>query len=631
MAVGSKESLPQGGTKTFGESPSAHLRLNSRLESGSRCAGGPTYSGGGPIPLFAAGRGKHSKRRSTSPATLSVDLCNVRGLRSNLEAVHHHLETAKPALLFLTETQISSPADTSFLHYPGYKLEYCFLPRAGVCVYIRGDICSRRLAHLEGRDLSVLWLRVDSDDHPRVYACLYRSHGGNTDTDQLMELVQMGTESVLEQIPSAEVVVLGDFNAHHAEWLGSRTTDHAGRSVHDFALANDLTQLVTSPTRIPDVEDHLPSLLDLLLTSHPDGYLVSVDAPLGSSDHCLVRTIVPISRRLRSQPTGCRQVWHYRSADWDGMRTFFASYPWGQVCFNLDGPDAVADSIADVVLQGMELFVPSSVVPIGGKTRPWFGHSCKSALRYKRECYRAWAVASAAGDETTRELRKKYNLASRSFKRVIARAKSEHVASIGEKLVRLPSGTRAFWSLAKAVQGNFCRPSLPSLRREDDSLAHTAKEKADLLASLFAANSTLDDRGKSPPKIPGGGTSMSNIQFIQRSVRKALRSLDVNKSSGPDGIPPIVLKTCAPELAPVLTRLFRKFFNFHQSTLPPHPPPLKSLHYNRRNDTTVEIIVTETTVEIIVKQLEMLKLESLNTVVIELLGPFLVHYQLRGF
>ncbi|XP_045541897.1 uncharacterized protein LOC123723363 [Papilio machaon] len=340
---------------------------------------------------------------------------------------------------------------------------------------------------LEGRDLSVLWLRVDSDDHPRVYACLYRSHGGNTDTDQLMELVQMGTDSVLEQIPSAEVVVLGDFNAHHAEWLGSRTTDYAGRSVHDFALAYDMTQLVTSPTRIPDVVDHLSSLLDLLLTTHPDSYLVSVDAPLGSSDHCLIRTTVPVARRLRSQP--------YRSADWDGMRTFFASYPWGQVCFKLDDPDTVADSVADVVLQGMELFVPSTVVPIGGRSRPWFGRSCKLALRHKRECYRAWAKASATGDHRSSGLRMKYNSASRSYKSVIAKAKSEHVASIGEKLVRLPSGTRAFWSLAKAVQGNFCRPSLPSLRREDDSLAHIAKEKDDLLVSLFASNSTLDDKG----------------------------------------------------------------------------------------------------------------------------------------
>ncbi|CAH2085578.1 unnamed protein product [Euphydryas editha] len=98
----------------------------------------------------------------------------------------------------------------------------------------------------------------------------------------------MATDSVLQQILCVEIVILGDFNAHHTEWLGSCTTDHAERSVYDFASAYDLIQLVVSPTRIPDAEDHMPSLLDLLLTSYPDSYEVSVDAPLGSSDNCLL-------------------------------------------------------------------------------------------------------------------------------------------------------------------------------------------------------------------------------------------------------------------------------------------------------------------------------------------------------
>ncbi|CAG5011737.1 unnamed protein product [Parnassius apollo] len=175
----------------------------------------------------------------------------------------------------------------------------------------------------------------------------------------------MATDLLLQQISSKEIVILGDFNAHHAEWLGSRLTDHAGRSVHDFALAYGLTQLVTSPTRISDVEDHAPSLLD--------------DAPLGSSDHSLVRSVVPLTLKSQLHSAGCRRVWHYRSADWDGMRSFFASYPWGRVCFSLDDPNVVADSVADVALQGMELFIPSSVVPIRGKSQPWFGLSCKIA------------------------------------------------------------------------------------------------------------------------------------------------------------------------------------------------------------------------------------------------------------
>ena len=51
--------------------------------------------------------------------------------------------------------------------------------------------------------------------------------------------------------------------------------------------------------------------------------------------------------------------------------------------------------------------------------------------------------------------------------------------------------------------------------------------------------------------------TMSPIKFSIRKVRQTLLQLDTSKSKGPDGIPAIVLKTCAPELAPILNKLFQ--------------------------------------------------------------------------
>ncbi|RVE46780.1 hypothetical protein evm_008564 [Chilo suppressalis] len=50
---------------------------------------------------------------------------------------------------------------------------------------------------------------------------------------------------------------------------------------------------------------------------------------------------------------------------------------------------------------------------------------------------------------------------------------------------------------------------------------------------------------------------MPDIKIRQREVRAELQSLDVRKASGPDGIPAVVLKKCAAELSPVLTRLYQ--------------------------------------------------------------------------
>lgn len=104
-----------------------------------------------------------------SPITLVVKSCNIRGLHSYFDAVYHHLEIA---LFFLTETQIPSPACTSYFTYPRYLLEHSFISKAGAYVYVREDISFRSLNNLEGRDISILWLRVNSDNHPRVSAII---------------------------------------------------------------------------------------------------------------------------------------------------------------------------------------------------------------------------------------------------------------------------------------------------------------------------------------------------------------------------------------------------------------------------------------------------------------------------
>ncbi|XP_052750997.1 uncharacterized protein LOC128200723 [Galleria mellonella] len=332
--------------------------------------------------------------------------------------------------------------------------------------------------------------------------------------------------------------------------------------------------------RIPDIENHTSSLLDLLLTTHPDGYTVRVDAPIGSSDHCLIRADVPNTRPDPPRPIGRRRVWHYKSADWDGLREFYASYPWKQLCFASHDPNDCAIAVSEAIIEGMKLFIPNPLVAMGSKKRPWFNRSCKKARFAQQAAYKAWTTARTNSDPEISDAKRKLNAASRSSKRVIARAKFEFVGRIGRRLSSLPSGNRAFWSLAKAAQGNFCQSSFPPLRKPNGNLAYSAKEKADLFGILFASNSTMDEGNSVPPTILCCGSSMPEITITQCKVRRELLSLDVHKSSGPDGIPAVVLKQCAPELCPVLTRLFTISYSTGQfpstwKTTLVHPVPKK--------------------------------------------------------
>ena len=500
---------------------------------------------------------KRSVIQRSHSLSLKVHFTNIRGVHSNLIEVHHHLETERPNLLFLTETQICDPPDLAYLCYPGYNLEAKFLPRAGVCVYVSDGICYLRLRDLEVKDFSVLWVLVDTGTQKIIYANVYRSHSGDRETTRLTEYLSDAADKAQQRYPSAQLVFLGDFNAHHGEWLYPyQDTDHAGRETYKFSMTYGLSQLVHEPTRIPDVAGHTAYCLDLLLTTDPDRHSVSVFPPLGTSDHCLVKSVSQYSP-TDSSPKGSRRVWRYKSADWDEMRHFFASYPWRQVCFSSNDPTCCADAVSSVILQGMEYFIPFADISLETKARPWFTAECFRAKKLKYQAYLAWADARRRKAVDLHTLKKAYNTAAKSCKKVIRRARFDHIGRIGDKLASYPSGSKAFWSLAKSVESNFCRPSLPPLRRSDGTLAHTAKEKADLFANLFAENSRLDSTNNLPPQIPPFGPKMGPIHIHQKEVLKCMLKLDVNKASGPDGIPAIVLKHCAAELSPILTRLFR--------------------------------------------------------------------------
>ncbi len=74
---------------------------------------------------------------------------------------------------------------------------------------------------------------------------------------------------ILTHSPFAEISILGDFNVHHQLWLSSSFTNLPGENAYNFALLNDLEQLVQHPTRIPDRLGDRPNILDLFHTA-PD-------------------------------------------------------------------------------------------------------------------------------------------------------------------------------------------------------------------------------------------------------------------------------------------------------------------------------------------------------------------------
>ena len=193
-------------------------------------------------------------------------------------------------MLVLTETQIHEPLSANHLNCPGYVLHQMFHFKAGVCVYVKSSLQASRVSvfDIDADDFQILWLRFNLNGRQLFLASIYRSPNRQAD-DAFFEHLTSSVESIVSDFPSAEVVLLGDFNVHNPNWLISNRCDAAGVELEAFSILNDMQQLIHAPTRVPDRQGDFASTLDLFLTTHPQNYVdVKVEAPLGKSDHSLI-------------------------------------------------------------------------------------------------------------------------------------------------------------------------------------------------------------------------------------------------------------------------------------------------------------------------------------------------------
>ena len=447
--------------------------------------------------------------------SFKINFCNIRGLNANLNQVHHHLISDRPQLLFLTETQISQPLSDVHLSCPGYSLYSNFARKAGVCVFARDDLPVSHLINFDVccKHFQLLWMKVCLRTGPKVICCLYRSPNSPESSDQLLfDQLNLRIEETISNFPDSEISILGDFNIHNKDWLlHSSHTDNAGLFAESFAISNNLTQLVACPTRVPDQSHHFTNMLDLFLTSNPTLYdTPKCLAPIGKSDHNLLSFMHTLTIKKPSSKRS--KVWQFSKADWNSLRDYYGSFPWNEVCFVPD-TSSTADHITQVILDGMNFFIPSRS-NLGSPFSPkWFNFKCAASIELKQKAFHVFkSDPSIANHQAYRKARNVCN-------DTINQAKKEFISHTAHKLSNCPSGSKSFWSLANRISKNFCGSSFPPMIKNDGSIVSDPLEKANLFASMFASNSTIDDTGKTPPSFPLADQIMRPFIFTTREVR----------------------------------------------------------------------------------------------------------------
>lgn len=484
-----------------------------------------------------------------SPRDLSISFSNIRGLRTNFTQCEAYLSSASPDILALCETNLDESISSSSFFVPGYlpliRLD-SNTHMHGLGVFVKDSLPIARVPTFEIQGESFMCFRLSLIHTTSYVFFLYRSP--STTSCSVLEAVSNSIDKALSLHPSAKIFVFGDFNVHHSNWLKfSNGIDLPGQSCYNFALSHDLSQIVEFPTRIPDCQAHRPALLDLFLTSSPDNCAVKPLPALGSSDHCVVAVTVDFMVQNKKDAPFHRTVFDYSRADWDGFRDHLRDIPWDNIFEQ--GVSLAATEFSEWMRIGMDVYVPHRKFQVRPHSSPWFTPACAAAIAHRNHYFNLYQRNKSDAYKTL------FRQASNRCKRVIEQAKLLYTERTRDQISSQKLGTRDFWRIANSVLKRD-KSSIPPLFNGPEVLT-LASDKAKLFGEQFAKNSTLNDKDCPLPNFPKRtNISFSEVSVTPKLVSKAISQLEMGKASGPDEIPVVVLKNCAPELSFILSRLF---------------------------------------------------------------------------
>ncbi len=479
--------------------------------------------------------------RVNAPARCRLLCCNIRGLYTNIR--DFSVAATCYDVLLCSETLVSKQRHLSEVRVPGFSRPIVLYrncrPRVrGMAVYVRDgfcasvykshicDCCELQVVRICGGRMNFYVFSVyrnpDIDDH--VYDCLLDSMA-----------------SIQEDDSRAAFIFVGDFNANHAEWLGSPRTDAHGTAARDFADVSGCDQLVSGPTH------ERGGTLDLLFTDVPDLVTVSVRAPVGGSDHSALSFVVKTNQSVPCAVIR-KKILLKNRINWDNIERAVRAIPWPDVRRGDDPIAILNDHLHSIV----ERFVPSRVLTLRTGDKPWFDDRCRMAYELKQSAYNRWKLNRTA--DNWNEFRVKQNRAAVIY----SEAERSH-SDRAKDILGNAENPHKWWSTLKSSVFGV-DPSLPPLISEGGGLVSDSKAKADLLLRHFDSKQLRDDI-----TIPSGChecPQFTSFAFRSSEVLRILTDLDSYGGVDPLGFFPLLFKKLAAVFAPQISILFRKLFRF---------------------------------------------------------------------
>lgn len=469
----------------------------------------------------------------------------------------HHLKTISPTIphdiILLTETWLNEDISSSELglnHYNIYRLDRNRITSnktkgGGVMVCISKNISSSKLP-VKHKNVEQIFVMLKISTRKIIIACTYIPP---TSDLQIYKNHTEDVEILKHKYPKAKFIIVGDYNLPKIDWsfdidngaVVNETEVQCAKSKEmlDLSLFLGLKQL-------NKVHNSNNRILDLVFSNDSKTVVEQSDEMLLPLDHHHPALDIIITNESTNLLNLKTSSYNFTKADYPNIIDYLDHLDWSF----LEDENNITNQVHhfySFLNTSKELYVPrtnfkASFYPT------WFSKELKELIHNKKYMHRLYKQSRNVNDYTI------FTNLRRQCKELSRKCYNDYVSSI-EKEVHL--NVKRLWKFSNAQRKNDC--GLPNTMYLNNKCADSTEGIVNLFADSFKNVYDFDIPDEIPNDISLEESLNLSHCFIEvNAIEKGIRALDTNKSAGPDGFPPLFLKSCINSLTYPLFRLFNK-------------------------------------------------------------------------
>jgi len=382
----------------------------------------------------------------------------------------------------------------------------------------------------DGLSIESLWVEVrNRKGAVTLLGVFYRPPNSNRDVEE-----QIGRQ-ILDKCRSNRVVVMGDFNFPSIDWNHLSAYSLDGADFVRCVQEGFLTQYVDKPTRGE-------AILDLVIGNEPGQVSdLSVGEHFGDSDHnSLTFTIVMERDRSRRY----EKVFNWGRGNYNAIRQELGSINWEQMFCGACTTE-MWRLFKEHLLQVRDRFVPLRQGRDGKVREPWMTRDVEYLVKRKKEAH--LRLRKQGSDRALES----YKAARKELKNGLRRARRGHEKALADRIKENP---KAFYSYIRGKR--MARVRIGPIRDSEGNLCLESEEVGEVLNEYFASVFTSERDLVVCEDSVKQADMLEHVVVKKGDVLEILKNMRTDKSPGPDGIYPRLLREARHEIAAPLAMIF---------------------------------------------------------------------------